>query len=72
MREIYARAVSSQSCDVVVQLGHNYPMARLVSNLEEDFGRPVLAINSVLCWKMLRQSGIEDSIPGVGSLLFDH
>ena len=71
MRELYDAAVAQGDPDLVLQLGHNMPMARLVSNLEEDHGRPILAVNSVLLWKMLRQAGIEDPIPGFGKLLFD-
>ena len=72
MRALHDAAVAAGSPDLVVQLGHNMPMARLVSNLEEDHGRPVLAINTVLFWRMLRDSGIYDPIPGNGALLFDH
>jgi maleate cis-trans isomerase len=56
----------------VPQLGHNMPMARLVSNLGEDHGRPVLAINTIPMWAAPRQAGIQNPIPGLGTLPFDH
>jgi maleate isomerase len=56
----------------IVQLGHNMPFGRLVDNIEEDHGRPALAVNHVTFWKLLRDLGVEDVIPGVGRLFIDH
>lgn len=72
MRALYDRAVDGGGIDLVVQLGHNLPMARLVDNLEEDHSRPVLAINAVCVWHLLRSQGVFDPVPGAGTLLFDH
>lgn len=71
MRQLCERAMHGGG-DLVLQLGHNLPMARQVDNLEEDFAMPVLAINTICIWYMLRQSGIFDPIPGHGVLLLDH
>jgi maleate isomerase len=72
MRELYEEVVAQSEVDVIVQLGHNLPFARLVDNLEEDFGRPVLAINTVCSWKLLRRGGILDPVPGAGLLMLEH
>lgn len=58
--------------DAYIQLGHNLPLCKLVDNLEEDYGKPVLAINHVTYWHLLRQSGINDVVPKIGELFIHH
>lgn len=56
---------------MILQLGHNCPFTILVENIEEDLGKPVLAINQVCLWHSLRSSGIDDIVPGYGRLFVD-
>jgi len=55
--------------DALVQVGTNLPMARLAAEAEGRLGKPVLAINTATYWHALRQSGIDDKVPGFGPLL---
>jgi maleate isomerase len=36
---------------------------------ERWLGKPVLAINAITYWDALRRSGIDDRVPGCGSVL---
>jgi maleate isomerase len=62
----------SDSADAVVQVGTNMRMARLAAAAEWWLGKPVLHVNTVMAWEAMRSSGIEDRVPGFGSLLADH
>ena len=71
LREAVVELLAGGGVDTIVQLGHNLPLLRLVENIEEDTGVPVLAINAVAHWRALRVSGIDDPLPGVGRLLLN-
>ncbi len=71
LREAYQKLID-QGVEHVIQLGHNLPFAKLVANLEEDYGKPILAINQVCLWHMLRTACIEDLVPYVGQLFLDY
>ena len=42
--------------------------AEVIEALEHDLDRPVLTSNSAAMWYCLRQSGINDQVPGFGTL----
>ena len=65
-------AVNGPEVDAVVQVGTNLAMARLAPMAEIWLGKPVVAINTAIYWHALRDSGIEDKIPGWGPLLERH
>ena len=58
--------------DAVVQVGTNLCMLRLAATLEEELGKPVIAINAATYWHALRANGIEDRLDGFGRLLAGH
>jgi maleate isomerase len=55
--------------DAVVQVGTNLAFAGLAGKMEAERKKPVLAINTAIYWHALRKNGIEDKVPGWGSLL---
>jgi maleate isomerase len=61
--------INSAEVDALVQVGTNLPMARLAVSLEEQFGKPTIAINTATYWHALRANGIDDKISGFGRLL---
>jgi maleate isomerase len=61
--------LNDKGVDALVQVGTNLPMARLAAELEREFGKPVIAINTATYWHALRANGILDKIEGFGSLL---
>ena len=65
-------AVDGPGVEAIVQVGTNLAMARLADSLEDRHGKPVVAINTATLWRALRESGIDDRIPGYGALLRDH
>ena len=65
-------AADSPDADAIVQVGTNLAMAGLTDQLERERGTPVVAINVATLWHALRSSGIDDRIPGFGSLLLHH
>ena len=64
--------VNDPSVEAIVQVGTNLAMARVAGMAEFWLDKPVLAINTATYWWSLRQAGIEDKIPGWGSLLMEH
>jgi len=64
--------VDDPSVEAIVQVGTNLAMARVAGIAEFWLDKPVIAINTATYWWALRQNGIEDRIPGFGSLLMEH
>ncbi len=64
--------VNDPSIEAIVQVGTNLAMARVAGIAEFWLDKPVIAINTATYWWSLRQAGIEDKIPGFGSLLMEH
>jgi maleate isomerase len=58
--------------DAVVQVGTNLAFAALAAKMEGERGKPILAINTAIYWHSLRKNGIDDCVPGWGSLLAGH
>jgi maleate isomerase len=49
----------------------NVRAAEVIEVLERDLGRPVITSNTSSVWRLLRASGISDSVAGFGTLLRD-
>jgi len=64
--------VNDPSVEAIVQVGTNLAMARVAGIAEFWLDKPVIAINTATYWWSLRQAGIEDKVPGWGSLLLEH
>src|SRR5215468_293586 len=64
--------VNGPDVDSILQVGTNLAMARLAGLAEFWLDKPVLAINTCICWWSLRENGIDDKIDGFGSLLLEH
>ena len=64
--------INDPSIEAIIQVGTNLAMARLAGIAEFWLDKPVIAINTAIYWHALRQSGIEDRVPGFGSLLTDY
>lgn len=58
--------------DAFVQVGTNLSMVSLSLELEREYGKPFVAINSATYWHALRAMGIEDRFGGWGSLFETH
>ena len=65
------RGLDGDDIDTIVQVGTNLALAALADELEQELGKPVIAINVALYWHALRQNGINEAIPGFGQLLKD-
>ncbi|HUT48945.1 MAG TPA: arylmalonate decarboxylase [Alphaproteobacteria bacterium] len=64
--------VNDDSVEAIVQVGTNLAMARVAGIAEFWLDKPVIAINTATYWWSLRQAGIDDKVPGYGSLLMEH
>ena len=51
-----------------IQVGTNLSMIELAATLEEELGKPVVAINTATYWHAMRALGITDQFGGFGSL----
>ncbi len=58
--------------DAILQVGTNLPAARVAAMAEFWLQKPVLSVNTVTYWHALRRLGIDDRIPGFGTLLAEH
>ena len=66
------RRVDGDDVDLILQAGTNLHFAQLAGKLEQELGKPVLAINTLTFWHALRSNGIHDRIEGFGSLMAEH
>jgi maleate isomerase len=62
-------SVNGGDVDALVQAGTNLPAVGVAARLEDELGKPVIAINAATLWHALRVNGIEDRIEGFGRLL---
>lgn len=58
--------------DAFVQVGTNLSMCALCVELEEESGKPFIAINAATYWHALRAMGINDRFSGHGPLFEKH
>lgn len=65
--EAFRRADHSEA-DAIVQVGTGLPAVRWIPALEERHAKPVVAANAALYWQALRETGVDDAIPGAGQL----
>jgi maleate isomerase len=76
VNEARIRSALYDLCDAgaeaVVQVGTDLLMGRLADEAERWLGKPVLAVNTAMLWHALRARGIEDRLPGLGSILREH
>ena len=70
VRRAFEQADSAEA-EVLVHVGTGLPVLHLVDELEQAFGKPVVACNAAMYWQALRETGIDDPIPGFGRLLAD-
>jgi maleate isomerase len=49
-------------------VGTGLATVRLIDELEEQHGKPVVATNAALYWHALRETGIDAPLAGVGRL----
>jgi len=66
------RKVDGPDVELLIQAGTNLLAAKACAELEEELGKPVIAINTATVWHAYRTNGIMDKIPGWGSLLEKH
>jgi maleate isomerase len=64
--------VNSDDVDLILQAGTNLHFVELADKLDQELGKPVLAINAITFWHALRSNGIRDRITGFGRLLAEH
>ncbi|MFE7421177.1 igiC [Rhodococcus sp. NPDC057529] len=58
--------------DAIIQLGTNLRFGEVAPVLEEELGKPVWAVGTVIYWHALRAMKIDDQLEGFGSLLAKH
>jgi maleate isomerase len=64
--------INDPSVEAIVLVGANVAAARVAAAAEFWLDLPVIAFNTATYWRALRQIGIDDKIPGFGSLLEDY
>lgn len=63
-----ARRVDMDASDVVVLSCTNIKTAPILDKLESELHKPVVSANQAMLWNALREIGVNDKIPGLGSL----
>jgi len=66
------RELDGDDVDALVQVGTNFSMIALADRMEQQLGKPVIAINAANIWHTLRHAGIDTQFDGFGSLLREH
>jgi maleate isomerase len=71
LRETVA-ALDGPDVEAIVQVGTNLSFVALADSLEDELGKPVIAINAATLWHALREHGLDDCVRGAGQLLREH
>jgi maleate isomerase len=71
LRDATLRCVESKP-DAILQLGTNLHYCHVAADAERWLQLPVFASGTVIYWAALRKMGINDQMPGFGSLLEHH
>lgn len=66
------RKVDGPDVEALVQAGTNLYCAKVAAEMEEELGKPVIAINTATVWHAYRTHGIADQMKGFGCLLEKH
>ena len=66
------REVDAPDVDALFQAGTNLPAAVVAAEMEQELGKPVIAVNTATVWHAYRTNGIMDKVNGFGSLLGEH
>ncbi len=66
------RAVDGPDVDALIQCGTNLECIAVAAELEQELGKPAIAINLATMWHAFRTNGIDDKIAGYGSLMELH
>lgn len=64
--------IDGDDVDAILQVGTNLCMLELAARMEDELGKPVIAINAATYWHALRRNGIADQKAGFGQLLANH
>lgn len=75
IRAVFARVATEAAAGgatALCQVGTALPVVDLLDELEAATGLPVVACNAAVYWQALRTIGIDDPVPGFGTLLRDH
>lgn len=62
-------ATNENELDAVVQCGTNMSLIDVTEKLEPAIGIPILGINTVIFWYVLRENGFQRALVGAGRLL---
>lgn len=60
--------VNRAGCDAVFVSCTSLRSFGIIDNLESELGIPVLSSNQAFLWHLLRLAGVDDHLPGLGSL----
>ena len=61
-------ATAAGDCDAVFVSCTSLRTLRIIPDLEAEVGKPVVSSNLALLWHLLRLSGVDDSVGGLGTL----
>jgi len=61
--------IDDATVDAIVQVGTNLSFVEQAARLEQELGKPVIAINMATLWHALRAHGVHDRFDGFGRLL---
>ena len=65
-------ALDGADVEALVQVGTNLSAVTVAATLEQELGKPVIAINTATYWHAMRTLGITDQFDGFGSLFSRH
>jgi maleate isomerase len=68
----FAQAVDCPDADAVLISCGALRTIDVVDRIEQRLGKPVVCSNQAMLWQCLRLAGVDDRLPGLGSLLRDH
>ncbi|WP_397543519.1 aspartate racemase/maleate isomerase family protein [Roseovarius salis] len=68
----YAQALDTPEADAVLLSCGALRSIEVIDRIEQRLGKPAICSNQAMLWDCLRLAGVDDRLPGLGSLLRDH
>lgn len=62
------RSLHNSDVEAFIHVGTNLAVSFMTAQIEAEFGKPLIGVNTATYWWALRRIGVKDSLPGFGIL----
>jgi maleate isomerase len=62
------RTLQTPDVEAFIHVGTNLAVSFMTPQIEAEFGKPLIGVNTATYWWALRRIGVKDSLPGFGTM----